>query len=88
MYYLVISFLHDTETLVIPTVEKGTEILEMLRTKYSRLVIQANLHVEGRDNIYVKLQNEQQGTLDHIEFSSIFGSSDFEGLKRIISSQL
>lgn len=87
MYCLIITLLLDTETILVPSLGKGTDIMEYLRQTYHRLILDESTIATAK-KISVTLNDANGQSLDHIEFQSFFGTSEMEGLKKVIDNQL
>lgn len=88
MYYLMMTFLVETETLLLPTLDKGNEIFSFLRKNYSQLIVVAADQARNLETLSIQLCDPSNNLIDTIEFKSIFGDSDYLGLQAIVSHQL
>lgn len=88
MYYIVITFLLESETLLLPSLEKGQEIFAYLRKNYNNLIFEEHSHLMNFEKLDVHLYDPTNNLIDTIYFTSVFGQTDYEGLQSIIHKQL
>lgn len=88
MYYLLITFLIQSETIVVPSAEKAYEVIDYLRTTYKQLLVRPLESREDLEVLTVDLLDEENTLIDRITFRSIFGQADYEGVKSIIANEI
>lgn len=87
MYHLLITLLVESEAILVPSFEKGTDVMAYLRQTYHRFIIDEST-LPTVKTIRVTLQDAEGQIIDHIDFQSFFGASEVEGLKKTIQNQL
>lgn len=88
MYYLLITFLTQSESIVVPSAEKAYEVLDYLRTTYKQLLVKPLDSRTDLEVLTVDLFDAENTLIDRITFRSIFGQADYEGVKSIISQKI
>lgn len=88
MYFLLITFLTQSESIVVPSAEKAYEVIDYLRTNYKQLLVKALESRENLEVLTVDLFDGENTLIDRITFRSIFGQADYEGVKSIIAKKL
>jgi len=88
MYYLMMTFLVETETLLLPNLDKGNEVFSFLRKNYSQLIVATTNQAKNLETLSIQLYDSSDSVIDTIVFKSIFGQSDFLGLQAIVTHQL
>lgn len=88
MYYLLITFLTQSESIVVPSAEKAYEVIDYLRTTYKQLLVKPLEQRADLEVLTIDLFDGENTLIDRITFRSIFGQADYEGVKSIIAQKI